>query len=131
MRLCAISISVLLLGSLAVGQDGTEGPTILTPQELYNFLKQKDFLLLNVHTPYEGEIDPTDLFIVYNEIEKHLNQIPPDRNTKIVVYCRSGRMSAIAARKLLDIGYKNVFDLRGGMKAWEAVGYPLLYREKR
>lgn len=129
--LCAISISILLLGSMAAGQNGTEGPVILTPHELHNLLKQKDFLLLNVHTPYEGEIDPTDLFVVYNEIEMHLNQLPPDKNAKIVVYCRSGRMSAIAAKELLEIGYKNIFDLRGGMKAWEAAGYPLLYREGR
>jgi len=128
--LCPIFISILLLGSLAAGRDETAEPDILTPKELHDLLKKKNFLLINVHIPYEGEIDPTDLFIAYNEIEVHLDQLPPDKNSRIVVYCRSGRMSSMAAKKLAEMGYTSVFDLRGGMKAWEAAGYALLYREK-
>ncbi|HCS49273.1 MAG TPA: sulfurtransferase [Candidatus Aminicenantes bacterium] len=128
--LCPIFISILLLGSPAAGRDRTEEPAILAPQELHDLLKEKNFLLVNVHIPYEGEIDPTDLFIAYNEIDMHLDQLPPDRNAQIVVYCRSGHMSSLAAKELLEMGYKNIFDLRGGMKAWEAAGYPLLYRKK-
>lgn len=35
----------------------------------------------------------------------------PDKDAKIIVYCRSGSRSATAAQTLVDMGYKNVYDL--------------------
>jgi rhodanese-related sulfurtransferase len=43
----------------------------------------------------------------------------------IAVYCRSGTMSAEAARTLVRLGYTDVWDLGGGMLAWEKAGFPL------
>ena len=42
--------------------------------------------------------------------------------------CRSGRMSSIAAKELVKAGYTNVWNLDGGMVAWEQVGLPLKSR---
>ena len=47
-------------------------------------------------------------------------------NAKIVVYCRSGSMSAIAARELVKLGFTNVSNLAGGMVEWEKRGYELI-----
>ncbi len=88
-------------------------------------LKSKDFPLINVHIPYEGQIDKTDLFIPYNEIEANLSKLPADKGAKIVLYCRSGNMSDIAARALVKGGYTNVWNLDGGMNGWKQAGYPL------
>ena len=98
----------------------------ITPQQLYSMLDKKDFLLVNVHIPYEGEIEKTDLFIPYDEIEKNLDKLPKDKNAKIVVYCMSDRMSNIAARKLVELGYANVANLEGGMIAWHQNGYKII-----
>jgi rhodanese-related sulfurtransferase len=100
----------------------------VTAAGLKKMLLNKDFILVNVHTPYEGEIDHTDLFIVYNEIEQNQDQLP-DKDAKIVVYCRSGGMSKIAAETLVKLGYTHVYDLDGGMNAWEAAGYPIFTRK--
>ncbi|MDP2950111.1 MAG: rhodanese-like domain-containing protein [Chloroflexota bacterium] len=115
--------------SAAIGQrvETEDGSYInVTPEELRSMLDSKDFPLVNVHIPYEGEIEGTDLFIPYNQIAGRLDELPPEKDAKIVVYCRSGRMSAVAAETLVSHGYTNVWNLDGGMIAWEEVGYPLL-----
>jgi rhodanese-related sulfurtransferase len=97
----------------------------LTPAQLAEMLKQKDFFFVNVHIPYEGEIDPTDAQIPYDQTAQLLSQYPADKNAKIVLYCRSGRMSSIAAKELVKAGYTNVWNLDGGMAAWKIQGLPL------
>ena len=109
---------------------GAPGPgdRLLSPAELAQMLPFKDFFFVNTHIPYEGEIDQTDAFIPYDQIEENLAQLPADRDAEIVLYCRSGRMSAIAAEVLVGLGYTNVWDLEGGMIAWEEAGFPLSRR---
>lgn len=89
-------------------------------------LETKDFPLINVHIPYEGEIEGTDLFIPFDKIGQYLDELPADKNAQIVLYCRSGSMSATAARELVKLGYTDVWNLDGGMIAWKQLGYPLL-----
>jgi rhodanese-related sulfurtransferase len=101
----------------------------VSPEELVSMLKSKDFVLVNVHVPYAGEIEGTDLFIAYDQMADRLGELPSQTDAKIVVYCRSGGMSAIAAKTLVGLGYTNIWNLDGGMIAWEAAGYPLVDRE--
>src|SRR3989344_8862632 len=101
----AIILAITLLGlSVLLFTRNAEPNNTLTyknisPLELNSQLKTKDFLFVNVHIPYEGEIEKTDLFIPYDEIEKNLDKLP--KNQKIIIYCRSGRMSQEAADKLI------------------------------
>ena len=97
----------------------------VSPNELNTMLKNKDFVFVNVHIPFAGDIANTDLSIPYDQISasENLSQFPADKNTKIVLYCRSGRMSAIAAEELVSLGYTNIWELKGGMVDWEQAGY--------
>ena len=97
----------------------------VTPAEIQTMLKDKDFVLVNVHIPFAGNIPSTNLSIPYHEIQQNLSQLPADKNAKIVLYCRSGRMSEIAAEELVSLGYDNVWNLQGGMVAWEQAGFKL------
>lgn len=97
----------------------------VTPDGLNTMLKDKDFVFINVHIPFAGNIAGTDLSIPYDQIEQNLSQLPDDKDAKIVLYCRSGRMSQIAAEKLASLGYTHLWNLKGGMVDWEQAGYNL------
>ena len=97
----------------------------VTPSDLQTMLESKDFVLINVHIPFAGNIPGTNLSIPYNEIQQNLSQLPADKTAKIVLYCRSGRMSEIAAEELVSLGYTNVWNLQGGMADWQQAGFEL------
>ena len=98
----------------------------VAPEDLKSMLEKEDLLLVNVHVPFEGDIEGTDLSIAFDEITENLDQLPQDVDSKIVLYCRSGNMSETAATTLVGMGYTNVWNLAGGMLAWEEAGYPLV-----
>jgi rhodanese-related sulfurtransferase len=100
--------------------------TNVAPAQLKQMLAAKDFVFINVHIPYAGEIEKTYAFIPYNEVEQRIAQFPADKNAKIVLYCQSGRMSTIAAEELVKRGYTNIWNLDGGMSAWENAGLPAI-----
>lgn len=93
------------------------GDTV-SPKQLANLLKVKNVTLINVHTPYEGEIEKTDIFIPYNEIANS-KYLPKDKTAPIILYCKTDRMSAEAMQTLKKMGYANVKHLAGGMDAWK------------
>ncbi|OGM18924.1 hypothetical protein A2686_03965 [Candidatus Woesebacteria bacterium RIFCSPHIGHO2_01_FULL_38_10] len=99
---------------------------IISPRDLKKALSQKDFIFINVHTPYEGEVEKTDLFIDYDLLVANKDKLPQDKNSKIVLYCKTDRMSADALATLKSLGYTNIKHLKGGMDAWRKQGFDLL-----
>lgn len=70
-------------------------------------------VLIDVRTLAEYNAEHLDgsLNIAVDVIADKIESEVPDKDTKIVVYCRSGNRSATAAQTLIDMGYKNVYDL--------------------
>ena len=115
-------------GTVVTTADGAGTYVDITPDELATMLKNKDFLFINVHIPYAGEIEKTDLFLPYDQAAQQIDKLPADKNAKIVVYCRSDRMSRISVNEWVKAGYTNLYNLDGGFEAWEAAGYQLLHK---
>jgi len=98
--------------------------------QFVKMMDRKDFILINVHVPYYGEIAQTDLLVPFNAIEQHTKDLPRDKDAKIVVYCMTGPMGDIAAEKLASMGYTRVSNFQGGMMAWSQSGRHLQRRQK-
>lgn len=97
----------------------------ITVDQLVNGMSQKDFTLVNVHVPFAGNIPDTDLSIPFDDIQQLENALP-EKTSPIVLYCRSGNMSTQTAQMLVDLGYTNLYELDGGMNAWQSAGHELL-----
>lgn len=121
--LAACGASGLESGVETVSVDGGTYKDI-SVELLQDMLENKDFLLINVHIPFEGDIPGTDVSIPYNEIGDHLDQLPADKDARIVLYCRSGSMSNAAAKELVKLGYSNVWNLDGGFIDWKKADLP-------
>lgn len=101
----------------------------IEPQELQTLLADKNFPLINVHVPYEGEIEKTDALIPYNEVDKIVEKLPSDKGAMVVLYCRSGRMSRESTEALVTLGYTNVWNLDRGMVGWKEAGFPIVTKK--
>ena len=95
---------------------------MITATELNQVMQKEDIVLIDVHTPEQQHIKGTDLVIPYNEIEKYQDKLPKDKNTAIYLYCQGGPMGEAAAKSLYELGYRNLYNLEGGAKAWRKAG---------
>ena len=110
----------------------------VTPAEADAELRaNKDLLLLDVSTWNEYErghiagavIIPRGLLefkIVKNDLFPTVNRgRSPRKNQPILLYCKSGGRSVLAARTLMEMGYSNVRSLKGGLDAWKEAKLPV------
>jgi rhodanese-related sulfurtransferase len=91
-------------------------------------LREKGFLLVDVRSVEEhdtGAIPGTDANIEFREMAKRHKEIGAGPDDHIVVYCQSGKRSNIAADTLTELGYRNVYNIRGSVNAWLQAGFPL------
>jgi len=126
-----ITASVLILVTLVISNGwswNSNGYQNITTDRFVEMMEHKDFVLIDVHIPYAGEIPETDLLIPFNDIKQHKNELPDDKNTKIVVHCMSGPMGYVAAEKLVSMGYRQVIHFQGGMVSWINSGKRLVNR---
>lgn len=90
----------------------------ITPEEAMAMMDQ-DVIILDVRTQAEydeGHI-PNAVLLPDTEVKQRAEEVLPDKEQTILVYCRSGRRSALVAQDLADMGYTNVYDF-GGILDW-------------
>jgi rhodanese-related sulfurtransferase len=133
-RLSVLTLPAVLLVFGLTGTGSTSQVRQLTVQEVKAAmdkapsLREKGFVLVDVRTVEEhdrGAIPGTDLNIDYRQIGQRHRELGVAPEDHIVVYCQSGKRSNIAADTLSELGYKNVYNIRGSMNAWLQAGYPV------
>ena len=131
-----VCLTLSACGNTSVGIiGGADGPTdiIVTKKEdktMYKTISQdeaktimdtnEDIVILDVREQdefNEGHI-PGAILIPYTEIEDKAEEMLPEKDKEILVYCRSGRRSKIAAQALAHLGYTEIKEF-GGIIDWE------------
>ena len=89
-------------------------------------LNEETFTLIDVRTQTEWDNDGYlhgATLIVHDTILLHTDQLPENKSSLILVYCKSGGRGSIASQSLEDLGYTNVLNMGGGITSWKANGY--------
>ena len=103
----------------------------ISPAQLNEAMKAgKEVVLLDIRQkserPIMGAITASDVHIPRGYLEIMSYSKIKDRDAEIVVFCGKGIRSAFATNTLNEMGYTNVKNLQGGIKAWKESGLPTL-----
>lgn len=117
----------------ALATSSKDGIPEIRPSELHALISSPDWAhagvrLLDVRMPNEyhgelGHVAKAELLTLGPDLQKFLDE--GDRAMPIVFICRSGARSGQATGYAVDIGYKNVANLKGGMIQWNGEGLPI------
>ena len=80
---------------------------------------EEGYIILDVREQdeYDAGHIPGAILIPYTQIKEKANEMLTDKDQLILVYCRSGRRSKIAAETLVELGYTNIKEF-GGIIDW-------------
>ncbi|NPA30985.1 MAG: rhodanese-like domain-containing protein [Chloroflexi bacterium] len=132
-----VFVFLLTLAALVgiAGCGGTKTETRIqqvSPAEAYQLIQQHrddpDFVILDIRTPQEfvaGHIQGARNVDFYApDFKQQLSQLPKDKT--YLVYCNSGNRSGQAMPMFRELGFREVYELKGGIQAWYQAGYPLV-----
>ena len=141
LMLLVLSVSLVIGVALTGGCVGKETATPdqetptqiienITPQEAFTLIQNNqnnpDFVILDVRTPEEfadGHIENAINLDYYSEtFRDDLNKL--DKNKKYLIYCRSGNRSGKALNIMEELNFREVYNMVGGIIAWEAAELP-------
>ena len=99
----------------------------LTPTELAKELQGRRPAVVDVREKYETDqgILPGAKLVPRGFLELRVEEILPDRDADVVLYCAGGTRSLLAGKTLQEMGYHKVRSLRGGYGAWKDAGLPV------
>jgi rhodanese-related sulfurtransferase len=105
----------------------------LAPADVAAELERADVLLVDVREPGETAhgVIPGAVLVPRGMLEFHADGASPyhldgfDPGRRVILYCAAGSRSALAARSLQELGYREVAHLHGGLTAWLDEGRPV------
>ena len=121
-KIALLILAMLLLTACGQQNEVTQEAVYMniTAQEAKELMDtQEGYIILDVREQDEfdqGHI-PGAILIPYTQIDRKAEDMLPDLDQLILVYCRSGRRSKIAAEALVELGYTNIKEF-GGIIDW-------------
>ncbi len=119
-----ILAAVIAVGGLSACSGGSDAVTSVTPSDAVAVLAEPGVAVLDVRTPAEfatGHLEgAVNVDIEGGAFEQQVADLPKDAT--YVVYCRSGNRSGVATKQLADLGFTDVYDVQGGIVAWQSAG---------
>ena len=121
-KLVFLLLAVMLLTACGQDKENDQGAVYvnITAEEAKQIMDSEEgYIILDVRTQEEydeGHI-PGAIVISHEEIEEKAEEVLTDKDQLILVYCRSGRRSKIAAEALVELGYTNIKEF-GGILDW-------------
>ena len=121
-RLIILLLAVMMLTACGQDKENDQGAVYvnITAEESKKIMDSEEgYIILDVREQDEydaGHISGA-ILIPYTQIEAKANEMLPDKDQLILVYCRSGRRSKIAAEALAELGYTNIKEF-GGILDW-------------
>lgn len=117
-RLIILLLAVMMLTACGQDKENNQGAVYvnITAEEAKEIMDTEEgYVILDVREQNEydaGHISGA-ILIPYTQIEAKANEMLPDKDQLILVYCRSGRRSKIAAEALAELGYTNIKEFDG------------------
>ena len=105
----------------------------LGPAAAISIINQGDSVLLDVRENNElsdGMLNGA-VHIPLSVINKRLSELDKHKGKTVLVYCRSGNRSAGVCRTLTGRGFEKVYNLSGGMMAWQDAHLPISKNSKK
>ena len=121
-KLVFLLLAVMLLTACGQDKENNQGVVYMniTAEEAKQIMDNEEgYIILDVRTREEydeGHI-PGATQISHEEIAEKAEDVLTDKDQMILVYCRSGRRSKIAAEALVELGYTNIKEF-GGIIDW-------------
>ena len=120
-KIIFLLLAVMLLAACAQEETKQEAVYMnITAQEAKEIMdRESGYVILDVRTREEydqGRI-PGAIVISHEEVADKAEETLTDKDQLILVYCRSGRRSKIAAEALVELGYTNILEF-GGILDW-------------
>jgi len=103
----------------------------MNSDELIEFIELNDAILVDVRTEdeYNSGYIENSLNIDYFSNEFSVNADKLDKNTPIILYCRSGNRSSMSANKISKLGFKEIYNLEGGILEWIEEGNAIVFND--
>ncbi len=121
-KLIFILLSILLLTACGQNKENSQEAVYvnITAQQAKEIMdSREDYIILDTRTreEYEESHIPGAILIPHDEITQKAETVLTDKDQLILVYCRSGRRSKLAAEDLVALGYTNIKEF-GGIIDW-------------
>jgi rhodanese-related sulfurtransferase len=118
-------VVLFLLAQNLLADVGGKGS--VTPQQTTELINRRDAIVIDVRpiADFSKSHIINAINIPASKLQNQLTQLEKHKGVPIVMACRSGAQSSSACKTLIKNGFEEVYNLKGGIMAWESANLPV------